>query len=92
MGANQSTGVVQEIVDFKTASSRFAPDELAMLQKAFKLYGSGTSIDKLAFVRNTLSMIPEPVQTVSCCVMRDLAPADLLCRNVDVCGCAEARV
>lgn len=71
MGAVHGTavGAASEIVDSKSASGRFAPDEVAMLQKAFKTYGSGSSIDKLTFIRNTLSMIPEPVQTVSCLVL-----------------------
>ena len=64
-GVHGTVGPAQDIVDTKTAAGRFSPDELAMLNKAFKTYGSGSSIDKLTFVRNTLSMIPEPVQTVS---------------------------
>lgn len=64
MGAHQSVGAVQQIVEYKEALQRFDPTETAMLQKAFTMYGSGTTVDKLTFVRNTLSMIPDPIQMV----------------------------
>ena len=47
-GVHGTVGPAQDIVDTKTAAGRFSPDELAMLNKAFKTYGSGSSIDKLS--------------------------------------------